>query len=307
MAHFELGIAEAEHNPPKGLQHLDKALALRGDFAAARSARGAMYYQQGKPEAALPDLEIAASLLPEDAVILDRLGQTYAALDRPADAARVLRKAASLAPEDSKIQLHLARALADAGDTAASEAAMARFKQLGPAKTDRVPAGLLAYLSMSPDERRSDYRARVEKAVRDDPGDAAAQQQYRKLQLDDGKLTPAEALAWLDTLPEVTRNGAYHLLRAQVLYTAGKPADALRALDQAGDSREARLLRAVARKSDVLLAEIQQQSPEWYPVWLARGVVTGSAAAIATAVQLGARPDGPRDITGLLKRPLQEW
>src|SRR5262249_51337223 len=57
-AHFELGIAEAEHDPAKALAHLDKAIALKGDFAAARSARGAIHYHQGKPEAAVTDLEI---------------------------------------------------------------------------------------------------------------------------------------------------------------------------------------------------------------------------------------------------------
>ncbi len=305
--YFELGRAEAENDPEKALLHLTRAIELKSDFAAARAVRGGMYYQQGKMEAAAADLEPAARLRPDDPVILDRLGQTYAALDRPRDAVTLLRKAAALAPNDSKIQLHFARALADAGETAESEQAMQRFKQLGPTKVERVPAGLVAYLTMPAEERRADYRARVEKAVRDNPGDAAAQERYRKLQLDEGRAAPEERLALLDGVPAAQRGPDFHLLGARTLYAAGKPAEASHELDQAGDSREARLLRAIAQKSVALLAEMQRQWPEWYPAWLARGVVTGDATAIATAVKLGARPDGPREITALLARPLQDW
>ena len=114
----ELGLAESKDDPLKGLVHLDRALALEPDFAAAHAARGSLYYQLGKPASALDDLEAAAALQPDDSAGLDRLGQTYLALDRPADAVRVLRRAAALAPDDSKTQLHFARALADAGETA---------------------------------------------------------------------------------------------------------------------------------------------------------------------------------------------
>src|ERR1039457_7487906 len=62
---------------------------------------------------------------------------------------RVLRKAAALAPGDSKTQLHLARALADAGQTAESKAAMDRFRQLGPVVSKAVPGGLVDYLSLT--------------------------------------------------------------------------------------------------------------------------------------------------------------
>src|ERR1035438_9758393 len=115
VGHFALGVAENKDNPAHALTEFDRSLALQAGFAAAHAARGSLYYQMGKPEAALADLEAAAALRPDDAVSLDRLGQTYLALDRAADAVRVLRKAAALAPGDSKTQLHLARALADAG------------------------------------------------------------------------------------------------------------------------------------------------------------------------------------------------
>jgi tetratricopeptide (TPR) repeat protein len=195
VGHYELGLAQSEVDPAQGLIHLEKALALKPDFVEARSARGGLYYRQGKPEAAVTDLEFAAARRPDDPIGLDRLGQTYLALDRPAEAVRVLRRAAELAPEESRIQLHFGRALAEAGQPAESKAAMDRFRQLGPSKKRIVPAGLVEYLSLTPDEQRADYRARVEKAVSNNPGDAAAQVRYLQLLLEDGNLDQAAATA----------------------------------------------------------------------------------------------------------------
>src|ERR1019366_1776959 len=100
MGRYEIGMAELDVDQEQALAQLDKSVALKPDFAEARSTRGSLYYQQGKPETALPDLEFAAARLPGDPVTLDRLGQTYVTLDRPADAVKVLRKAAELAPND---------------------------------------------------------------------------------------------------------------------------------------------------------------------------------------------------------------
>jgi tetratricopeptide (TPR) repeat protein len=195
VGHYQLGQAQSQADPAQALIHLDKALALKPDFVEARSARGSLYYRQGKPEAAVADLESAAALRPDDAISLDRLGQTYLALDRPADAVRVLREAAARAPEDSRIQLHFGRALAEAGQSAESKVVMDRFRQLGPSKKPIVPPGLVDYLSLTPDEQRADYRARVEKAVSNNPSDAAAQVRYLQLLLEDGNLDQAAATA----------------------------------------------------------------------------------------------------------------
>ena len=195
VGHFELGQAESKDEPAKGLAQLDRALVLKPDFAAAHAFRGSLYYQSGKFEAAVKDLEAAVALRPDDAVTLDRLGQTYSALERPADAVRVLRRAAELAPGDSKTILHFARALADAGEAGESKMAMDRFRQLGPAINKSVPGGLVDYLSLTPEQQHADYRARVEKAARANPGDAAAEVNLLKLLLDDGNLDQVASTA----------------------------------------------------------------------------------------------------------------
>ncbi len=241
--HYELALAQSEIDPAKGLIHLDRAIELKPDLVAARSARGSLYYRQGRPEAALADLEFAAGLQPDDPLILDRLGQVYLALDRPADALRVLRKAAGLSPGDSRTQLHFARALADAGQEAESKAVMDRFRQLGPAN-NRVPAGLVEYLSLTPEQRLADYRARVEKAVRDTPSDAAAQLRYLKLLLDDGKPDRAAAvarrIAALKPDASVLADAGHALLEAHQYPLA------IEMLEQAGRSAEVELDLAIA-------------------------------------------------------------
>ncbi|HEY1337800.1 MAG TPA: tetratricopeptide repeat protein, partial [Bryobacteraceae bacterium] len=76
IGHYELGQAERTRDIGKALAEFDRSLVLDPDYVPARSARGGVYYQQGKPELAVKDLEAAASLRPDDAANLDRLGQT---------------------------------------------------------------------------------------------------------------------------------------------------------------------------------------------------------------------------------------
>jgi len=127
-AWYELGIAESAKDPDTGMSSLDKAIQLKPDFAAARSVRGALNYRKGNPEAALPDLELAAAGQPGSAMIQYRLGQVYLALDRLSDAVRHFRRAAELAPNDYPAQFHLANALAEAGQTAESDAILERIR-----------------------------------------------------------------------------------------------------------------------------------------------------------------------------------
>jgi tetratricopeptide (TPR) repeat protein len=138
-AWYELGIAESARDPATGLLSLDKALDLRPDFAAAHSVRGALYYREGKPETALPDLERAAAAEPRSAMIQYRLGQVYLALDRLNDALVCFRYAARLEPDDYPAQFHLANALAEAGQTAESDAIMERIRNWPVRKDVSLP------------------------------------------------------------------------------------------------------------------------------------------------------------------------
>jgi tetratricopeptide (TPR) repeat protein len=151
--YYLLGLAESESDPGQGLADQEKAIALQPEFVEARAARGVLHYRQGQAELALPDLEFAALRRP-DAINLDRLGQTYLSLERPGDAVRVLRRAAALARQESRVLLHLGRALAEAGEKEESRKVLEQFRQLGPEQKRSVPAGLVDYMALTPDERR---------------------------------------------------------------------------------------------------------------------------------------------------------
>jgi tetratricopeptide (TPR) repeat protein len=219
VGHYELGQAQRSIDMMKALDEFNRALALEANYVPARTARGSLFYQIGKPEEAVTDLEAAAALRPDDAANLDRLGQTYQALDRTADALRVLRRAAELAPADSKTLLHFARALADAGNTEESKTVMDRFRQLGPEKNTGVRAGFVEYLSLTDAERHADYKSRLEKAVRSHPGDPALRVERLKLLLADGEreqsATETRAIAALKPPSTVLADAGRALLAAR--------------------------------------------------------------------------------------------
>ena len=175
IGHYELGLALRTEDEEQARLQFDRAIELDPSYVPARTGRGSLNYQEGKPEAALPDLKAAASLRPDDPEVQDRLGQAYEALNRPKDAAGVLRKAAELAPEDPKILLHYARALADAGEIEESKMVMNLFRGLKQQpQTTGLPRGFVDYMRLSDAQRQADYRARVDKAVRERPNDPAA-------------------------------------------------------------------------------------------------------------------------------------
>ena len=347
----------------------------------------------------MTDLESAAKLRPDDATNLDRLGQTYLALDRTSDAVRVLRRAAELEPGESKIQLHFARALADAGQTAESKVVMDRFRQLGPSAKNGVPAGLVEFLGLSPEQRRADYRSRVEKAVREHGDDASAQLAYLKLLLEDGKAEEAPVvarrIAELHPSAGVLAESGRALLQgklyapakemlaaaaaaapaadvevdfaiadAQVLDASGRHEEAIAAVQRALAGAPARidvywqaagillrnrripeglrlfegaadpemlLMKAVmlelageSAEAGNLLNEVQERRPEWFAVWVARGMMLAghghgeeARKLLETASALGARSPEVRDVLAgkaaadmgalFLARPPRDW
>jgi len=214
-----LGVALGGSDRVRALAEFEKALALKPDMVAARYGRGVLIYQEGKPAAALPDLEYAAQHQPDNAKIQDRLGQTLLSLDRPADACPVLRKAVELAPNDSMAVFHYARALAEAGRADEAKAAMDRFRRLGSDARYRKPGGLVRFLSLDPEEQYEDYRARLERLMRADPMDAQDRLSYLELMLDNGENAKAEVVAReleaLHTRSDILLEAGHHLLEAE--------------------------------------------------------------------------------------------
>jgi hypothetical protein len=179
-----------------------------------------------------------------------------------------------------------------------SKAAMERFQQLGPATKGGVPAGLVAYLAMPPEQQKADYRARVEKAYRESPEDATAQLHYLKLLLEDGKDASAIArrLAGTKVAPEAGKAlidaGQWKLakelatgddlaiaelhLATDPMAVASRGPKTVEFLWHAalvlrekslpllvGEEREILLLRAALSGSEDLARQVRQKWPEW--------------------------------------------
>ena len=284
VGHYELGLAQRGTDMLKALAEFDRALGLDPQYVPARTARGSLYYQMGKPEEALKDLEAATRLRPNDAAGLDRLGQTYQALDRTADAVRVLRRAAELAPQDSKTLLHFARALADAGNIDESKAVMDRFRQLGPEKQTGVRAGFTEYLSLSDEERHADYKVRLEDAIRAHPDDPALRVDRLKLLLADGQseLAIQEARVLAGMKPDAATLAD----AGRALLAARQYAPASELLRQAGD----------AAKTDLVVAAGLGRA-ESLPPGDSQAILRAVEEAVAAAP---ARPDIYRNAALLL-------
>lgn len=235
VGHYELAMAEIVSDKDRAAAELNRALALKPDLVAAHVTRGLLSYRQGKPEAALPDFEFAAKREPDNPAILDRLGEIYMALGRTQDALPVLKKAADLAPRDTTILLRYARALSKAGRTDEASAVFTRCRELGPAKNE-LPhsAGLVDFLSLSPEEQRARYRAGVERTVQRDPSNAEAQVRYLEILLEDGKAEEARRVAHkiaeLNPSSALIQDAAHALIGAEQ-YQAAK--EFLQATDKA--------------------------------------------------------------------------
>src|SRR5207244_10928339 len=72
------------------------------------------------------------------------------------------------------------------GNTEESKAVMDGFRELRAEKKHQAPAGFVEYLNLTDEQRHADYRARVEKEVRNHPDDATAQVAWLKLLIEDG-------------------------------------------------------------------------------------------------------------------------
>ena len=249
VGHFELGMALSANDRAGALAQFDRTLVLKPDFAPALVARAIVNLHGDKPAAALPDLKLAAQREPEDARILDRLGQAYLALDRASDAERVLRKSLEVAPQDPTTLMHLSRALIKNGKSEEARTVTTRFRELGSTRGNVAhPAGLVQFLSLSPQEQYAQYRAGVERTLHSNPANVAAQVQYLKILLDDGRIDEASATTRriLELKPglDLLSDAGTSLIQAQQFAVGATFLE--QAISIAGSAADLRLNQAIA-------------------------------------------------------------
>ena len=192
---YELAIAETIKERPKAIEHLNRAIALDPQLSAARYARAVLLYQAGKPDEALPDLQLVVKLDPDDYRALDQMGEAYLTLGRTEDALDPLRRAAKLAPQDPKVLAHYGRALLKAGRKEEGHEVLVRFQQVQSAPSQRRPyGGLFDFLKLPPAEQQARYMAALQKQVTLNPGDLALKARLAKALLAQGKTEDALAV-----------------------------------------------------------------------------------------------------------------
>lgn len=227
IGHYELAVALLSSDRSSALQHLDRALALKPDFAAAHLTRGLIESRAGDLVSGLKDFQTAVTENPKSAVALDHLGETQLQMGQPGAAVQTLKEAEQIAPDNTTILLHLGRALAQAGDNAGSSQVLARYRDLGGPQSNRPHgSGLVAFLGLSPQEQQKRYRAGVMRTLQNDPNNLDAEIQYLGLLLQDGKIDDAAALSekLAGQLPDSWRlhQAAMELLDARAYKIANK-------------------------------------------------------------------------------------
>jgi cytochrome c-type biogenesis protein CcmH/NrfG len=101
---------------------------------------GALYYEAGRFDEAIGELETARRVGSDDAIVLLNLGRAYAHSARLADAVPILEHAAALAPYSFVHHLHLARVYLALGDASGARRALAACARLRPTIFASSPA-----------------------------------------------------------------------------------------------------------------------------------------------------------------------
>lgn len=133
---FEQQFEEARSLVRKGqlgmaLAAYDALLAQSPGNADVLLARGTVYGRLESWDKAEADLKAAAAAAPDYADVWSALGNVYFWSSQPAKAVDAYRRLVALRPRDADAHLALARALRDAGDTAASRTEFDSARALG--------------------------------------------------------------------------------------------------------------------------------------------------------------------------------
>jgi len=157
----------AEQNEPKkAAAELNRALALRPDFAEAWSDLGQARLTLGDDAGALAAFERSVRLNPEGAVALTRLGSLYLQFGRARDAVPHLEKAARLDAENQTALYNLQRALRENGQVERAAQIKTQLTELFR-KRDRASQDALVAVRLNNEgaslEKKGNLRAAVEK------------------------------------------------------------------------------------------------------------------------------------------------
>ena len=138
MAHYNLGIVLSEQGEAdQAIDHYQRAVALRPDYAEAHYNLGRLLVEQGQLNDAIAHYERAAAINPADAEAQNNLGVTLFGIGRADDAIAHYQKALEIRPDYAEASCNLANALIAKGDL---DGAIARYKACLAAIPDQEEA-----------------------------------------------------------------------------------------------------------------------------------------------------------------------
>ena len=132
QAHNNLGLElAAQGKREEAWRHFEQALQLKPDYADAHHNLGFALFTRGKVSEAIPYFERALQLNPGDAETHEHLGLAYGRAGRIAEAEREFRRALELKPE-ARMHLNLGHALLQQGKPQAAAAEYEAAVRLSP-------------------------------------------------------------------------------------------------------------------------------------------------------------------------------
>jgi tetratricopeptide (TPR) repeat protein len=138
MADYNLGIVLGEQGKAdQAIDHYQRAIALRPDYAEAHYNLGRLLAEQGQLDDAIAHYKSAAAINPADAETQNNLGVTLFGIGRADDAIVHYQKALEIRPGYAEASCNLANALIAKGDF---DGAIARYTACLAAIPDREEA-----------------------------------------------------------------------------------------------------------------------------------------------------------------------
>jgi tetratricopeptide (TPR) repeat protein len=213
MAHYNLGIVLREQGEAdQAIDHYQRAVALRPDYAEAHYNLGRLLVEQGQLNDAVAHYERAAAINPADAEAQNNLGVTLFGMGRTDDAIAHYQKALEIRPDYAEASCNLANALIAKDDF---DGAIARYTACIAAMPDQEEARYNLASALLRKGRTEEAIVEYQKVLQMQPGSADAHanlgiawlakgrvrdamEEYTKaLQISPENLAALSNLAWL--------------------------------------------------------------------------------------------------------------
>lgn len=169
-----MGLAQAQlklGDYVRALQAANRAVAIRGDSAAAIALQGEIHLASMRPDKAIGRFQRALQLDPNNEQALTNLPLAYVRAERLDEAFSAAKRAVAALPKSVRARLNLALVRTLRGDIAGAEADLRLARKLDP--NDAEPPFRLAELLLQQNRNPQEAYRLAQESAAIDPGDGA--------------------------------------------------------------------------------------------------------------------------------------